>query len=116
MTDAALELEKAKVNLETSLIPWRDLQRFFAGGLTIAVSPALDLVEVACQFAADNRNMVKQWLEAGQIQPVGDAQALAWLTHELSVWAVVVKPWILVQEPDVELNRLDNDAPANNRR
>ncbi len=98
MTDSPSTLEKAKVNLETSKIPWLELQRFFAGGLTIAVAADLDLIEVAYQFSVDNKTQVEQWLNAKQIGQVSDQQASAWVDNSSSVWAVVVKPWILVQE------------------
>lgn len=98
MTDSLSTLEKAKVNLETSKIPWAELQRFFAGGLAIAVGNDLDLVEVAYQFSIDNKALVEQWLIAKQIGQVSDQQASAWVDNNSSVWAVVVKPWILVQE------------------
>jgi len=29
---------------------------------------------------------------------VTDAQAITWFEQDAAVWAVVVKPWILVQE------------------
>ncbi len=100
MTASAFALEKAKVNLETSKIAWIELQRFFAGGLAIAVSAALDLVEVACQFAADNKIQVQEWLATKKIGHVTDQQASNWLKNNNSVWAVVVKPWVLVQVID----------------
>lgn len=90
-------LERDKVNLETSKIPWRELQRFFAGGAAVFVAPELDLVEVAYQFAADNKLLVQQWLELKQVQLVSDQQALSWIEADAEVWAVVVKPWVLVQ-------------------
>jgi len=89
---------KEKVNLETSKIPWQQLQRFFAAGLVILVSSELDLVEVAYQFSSDNKHQVEQWLTAKKIAPVSDQQAIDWLTMDAVVWAVVVKPWLLVQE------------------
>lgn len=91
------ELEKAKVNLETSKIPWRELQRFFAAGLAIAVESELDLVDVAYEFSVDNKTLVEQWLAQGKIGHVNDAQAGDWFDRDADVWAVVVKPWILVQ-------------------
>ena len=97
MTDSAFALEKAKVNLETSKIPWHELQRYFASGLAIAVDANLDLVEVAYQFSVDNKIQVEQWLNAKQIGHVSDQQASDWLNNNRSVWAVVIKPWILVQ-------------------
>ncbi len=90
-------LSKDKVNLETSKIAWQELQRFFASGAAVFVAAELDLVEVAYQFSIDNKDQVAEWLQNQQVGLVTDAQALAWLEAEADVWAVVVKPWILVQ-------------------
>lgn len=92
------EILRAKVNLETSTIAWKDLQRFFASGAAIAVSADLDLVEVAFQISEDNKKQVAQWLSAGKVAAVSDAQALAWYEADADVWAVVVSPYVLVQE------------------
>lgn len=91
------EITRTKVNLETSLIPWKELLRFFASGTVIAVSIELDLVDVAVQISEDNKTQVEQWLLAGKVAPVSDELAKAWLETDVSLWAVVVKPWILVQ-------------------
>ncbi len=98
MLTADNDLSKAKVNLETSKIPWQELQRFFASGLAIFIDKQLDLVEVACHFADDDKIQVQKWLEEKKIHPVSDDQARFWLEQDSDVWAVVVKPWILVQE------------------
>lgn len=90
-------LIREKVNLETAQIPWRELQRFFASGLADDVAADLDLVDVAFQFARDNKVQVEQWLAAGKVAKVNDQQAKAWYEDDVRVWAVVVKPWILVQ-------------------
>jgi len=98
MTHTIPDLSKEKVNLETSQIPWKELQRFFANGSAVFVSPDLDLVEVAYQFSIDNKDQVADWLQNKQIGLVTDAQAITWFEQDAAVWAVVVKPWILVQE------------------
>jgi len=98
MTASSLALEKAKVNLETSLIAWTELQRFFAAGMAISVDQTLDLVDVAYQFSIDNKSLVEKWLQSNQIGPVSDQQAKTWFENQAEVWAVVVKPWILVQD------------------
>jgi hypothetical protein len=90
-------LIREKVNLETSQISWLELQRFFANGTAIAVSCELDLVEVAYQFSIDNKTLVAQWLQENKIGKVTDTQAQTWFTEQTIVWAVVVKPWLLVQ-------------------
>jgi len=98
MIPSPRELETAKFNLETSTIAWRELQRFFAGGLAIAIDARLDLVEVAYEFSVDNKKQVTEWLTSGLIAHVSDQQALAWIENDTEVWAVVVKPWVLVQD------------------
>jgi len=84
--------------METSRIAWKELQRFFASGVTIQVSTRLDLVEVALQMHGDNKSQFENWLSAGMIGKVSDEQAAAWLNSDSEVWAVVVNPWVLVQE------------------
>jgi len=90
-------MNKKDINLETSQIPWHELQRFFAGGLAIAVDSSIDLVEVAYQFSLDNKSQVEQWITEKKVGPVSDTQALQWFDNNVSVWAVVIKPWVLVQ-------------------
>ena len=95
--DAQNDLSVEKINLETSQIPWLELQRFFASGSAIAVSSELDLVEVAYQFSIDNKALVAQWLAENHLAKVSDAQAKRWFEENAIVWAVVVKPWVLIQ-------------------
>jgi hypothetical protein len=92
------ELNRAKLNLETSQIPWMDLQRHFASGVALFVAEDLDLVEVAFQMSADNAPQIRQWMESGKLGKVSDQQAAAWHTADAMLWAVVVSPWVLVQK------------------
>lgn len=96
-TEDIEEISRAKVNLETSRIPWKELLRFFAGGTVIAVDASLDLVEVALQISQDNKAQVEAWMADGKVGRVSDEQAREWLEADASMWATVVKPWILVQ-------------------
>ncbi|MDD1613895.1 MAG: DUF2288 domain-containing protein [Methylococcaceae bacterium] len=93
-----VDIAREKVNLETSKIAWKELQRFFASGTAVFVASPLDLVDVAYQFSIDNKGQVAQWLQNNQVALVSDQQALNWLESDTDVWAVVVKPWILVQK------------------
>ena len=92
------DIAREKVNLETSQIAWKELQRFFASGTAVFVAPDLDLVDVAYQFSIDNKDQVALWIQGNQVALVSDQQALNWLETNATVWAVVVKPWILVQK------------------
>lgn len=92
------DIAREKVNLETSQIAWKELQRFFAGGAAVFVAPDLDLVDVAYQFSIDNKDQVALWMQSNQLALVSDQQATNWFESDAEVWAVVVKPWILVQK------------------
>ena len=91
-------LLKQDINAETAKIAWSELQRFFAAGKAIYVSMNLDLVEAALQISSDNSARIAQWMDNGEIAPVSDEQARNWIDTDAVVWAVVVKPWVLVQE------------------
>ena len=91
------EIDRINLNLETSRIAWEELQRFFASGKAIFVSDTLDLIDVAIQISKDNQAQVVQWMEAGLVTRVTDVQALAWHEADAEVWAVVVRPYVLVQ-------------------
>jgi hypothetical protein len=90
------EIEQ-QINLETAQIRWHELQRFFAGGNAIAVDASLDLTHVAAQIVADDAAQIKAWMEAGLVDAVKDTQAQIWYEQDAIVWAVVIKPWVLVQ-------------------
>ena len=89
---------RAKLNGETSRLPWKTLERFFASGVVISVSNDLDLVEVAYCVATDDKSAVAHWMAENRVGRVSDAQASAWMEGDVSLWTVVVKPWILVQQ------------------
>jgi hypothetical protein len=94
---AQQEVNRAKLNLETSQIAWRELQRYFASGVALFVAAELDLVEVAWQVSEDNARQIQEWMSAGQFGKVSDQQAAEWHAADAVLWAVVVSPWVLVQ-------------------
>ena len=98
MTASSLQqVNRAKLNLETAQMPWREMQRYFASGAAVFVSPELDLVEAAFQMSEDNAVLIGQWMTAGQMGRVTDEQAGDWWNTDALLWAVVVSPWVLVQ-------------------
>lgn len=97
MSDAASLRER--LNAETGRIRWSELERHFARGATVTVAPTLDLVEVAACFVDDDTERVQSWLELGEVARTGDDEARLWAAADAELWAVVVHPWVLVQEP-----------------
>jgi hypothetical protein len=89
---------KAQLNMETGQIAWPELQRHFARGVVIVVGPELDLVEVAVKFVKDDKATIETWLNSGQISRASDENAQFWAQATTVFWAVVVAPWVLIQE------------------
>ena len=96
--DTPDEILRAKLNLETARLAWSELERHFARGSVVAVAAELDLVETALQVARNNSAAVESWLAAGQLRKPDAADAVDWHARGAGFWAVVVAPWILVQE------------------
>ena len=94
------ELLRQEYHSQTACIPWRDLQTHYARGSVVRVAAGLDLVEVAVQLGMDNTGAFQAWIDAGEVAPVTDDQALAWFHADAMLWAVVAAPWVLVQDRD----------------
>ncbi len=90
----------AKLNLETAKIPWRELQRFFAQGKVLLVDEKQDIVSIAELMANNDADQVNTLIQEQKIKLVSDDQAKIWINNDQLVWAVVVAPWVLVQQAD----------------
>lgn len=93
-----LKQMRAQLNTETAQTKWTELQRFFAKGALVQVSSQLDLVDVAAHIACDDTDAIAEWMTAGKIAKLDDQTAADWQQRNPILWAVVVAPWILVQE------------------
>ena len=91
---------RARINAETARIAFRELQRFFAAGKLMLVAPDLDLVETALVVQQDDVKRIESLVAEQRIARVSDDQARAWIDADAELWAVVVKPWVLVQPID----------------
>jgi len=96
------EASRETINLETAKIAWKDLEIYYAGGNVISVSPELDLIDVALVITNDNTEQLKEWTTQGLIDSVTDEQAKQYANTQATVWAVVIKPWILIQTINVK--------------
>ncbi len=93
-----LEQLTARLNTETACISWPELERHFARGALMTVSPGLDLVQLGAHMIHDDKNIIDAWLESGELRKTTDDDARGWSEGEPLLWAVVVAPWVLVQE------------------
>lgn len=102
------ETLRAKLNGETGRLVWKELEKHYARGVVVKVAQGLDLVDVALQFAEDNKTPIEKWLTSGEVARAMAEDAKRWVTKDQLFWAVVVAPWVLVQE----LNESEGDLPA----
>jgi hypothetical protein len=86
------------MHAQTARIGWQELEKHFARGKVIRVDSDIDLVEVATCFANDNTSAVQNWLTSGQVRHLDTKTARDWAGRQPELWAVVVAPWVLVQE------------------
>ncbi|WP_455380735.1 DUF2288 domain-containing protein [Acidihalobacter prosperus] len=96
MNDEALLL--ARLNAETARIEWPELERHFARGTLLKVASSLDLIEVAASMVRDDGKSVRGWMTDGALAKATEHDARGWVARQPSFWAVVVAPWVLVQE------------------
>lgn len=83
----------------TARIAWKDLEPHFARGELLEVDASLDLVEVAQALIDDNSAAVKGWMQQNLLTSLADARAADWHQRDPeTLWAVVIRPWVLVQE------------------
>ncbi|MEW6591977.1 MAG: DUF2288 domain-containing protein [Pseudomonadota bacterium] len=92
------DILRAKLNLETARLAWPELERHFARGVVIRVAAGIDLVDAALQVAENNAAAVQAWLADGRLAKAELADAEDWHARQPRFWAVVVAPWVLVQE------------------
>jgi len=92
------EVIRAKIIAETARIQWLDLQKFYAAGNVISVEPTLDLIDVALAFSQDDKVQVAAWLATEQLSRTTERQAQQWYQAQAELWAVVISPWVLVQD------------------
>ncbi|SKA85221.1 hypothetical protein SAMN02745130_02594 [Thiothrix eikelboomii] len=89
---------RTRLNLETGRITWQELGFFFARGRVLQVAADLDLIEVASALANDEAPQVSAWLKTQQLSVLSDLTAKAWAGDDQQLWAVVVAPWVVVQQ------------------
>ena len=58
----------------------------------------VDMIRVAQLMASDDVKAISGMLEKKEIGKVTDEQAQRWSDSDALLWAVVVRPWILVQQ------------------
>jgi len=99
------KLESAMLNNETGVIAWEELAKHFARGVVIRIAAELDLVEAGQAVLNDNAAVVEKWQAADQLRRASDSDARRWNEENTEFWAMVIAPWVIVQEIDASKAR-----------
>lgn len=94
-TDQTLRQELSE---SLGFLSWSELERHFARGVVVVASSEIDLLEVAWVMARDQRGIFSAWLAQGLVGPARDDEARRWQAGEILLRAIVLAPWVLVQE------------------
>lgn len=86
-----------KLNLETAIIKWKELQLFFAQGKLLIISNTVDLIEVATVIAENDETKLGKLIEALQVQFATPDWITANVQDSSDLWAVVVSPYVVAQ-------------------
>lgn len=89
---------KDLLNAQTGKIQWSELARPFARGVVVCVAPGQDMVHIAECLVRDQADEIGRLFEEGALHRAMDEDAIRWEKDNSEFWAVVVAPWVLVQE------------------
>ncbi len=100
--DEKLELNaeelRQTLNIESGKLAWEELQVHFARGAVVAINPELDLIDISTKFVNDDKQAIEAWMNEKKVLRATDDHAKNWLKNKTEFWAVVVPPWVLIQE------------------
>jgi hypothetical protein len=105
MTDQSIPEEQtkeqeliARLNSETAKIAWHDLQTHYAAGNVLGIVAEADLIKVAIALNRDDAAQIQQWLADSSLFEISDQQATEWYESNQQLWALVLPPFVLVQQ------------------
>ena len=87
-----------KLHEQTALIAWKELQRFFAQGVVMWVDEDCDLVEIGTFIVDDQAKKIEALMASTKLAAASNVQAKNWFERDVSLWSLVVAPFVLVQE------------------
>jgi hypothetical protein len=95
---------RAHLHGETSKLPWVDLEKHFARGVVFKVAKGTDILDVAIVMSRDDKDTLEKMIDDKKVQGAEIEDAKKWHESSVSLWTVVIAPWVLVQEIDVKLD------------
>ncbi|MCW8856512.1 MAG: DUF2288 domain-containing protein [Kangiella sp.] len=86
-----------KLNGETAIVAWKEIERFFAKGNLLLIEQGVDLINCAADLSLDNAEAIKPLIDSEKIQRMPLEFVKENCQPETEFWSVVVAPYILAQ-------------------
>ena len=83
---------------ETAQISWAEVMPQFAKGNVLWVASHKDLITVAEHMINDDKKQISALMQQKALHILSDEIALDYAKRDPELWAVVVTPWVLLQE------------------
>ena len=87
-----------RIKKYTGEVVWSYLEPHCKSGSLYWVDPALDITAVAAALQADDALQISRWLGVGDLVKVGPLHSAQWQGSQQLFTAVVVTPFVLMQE------------------
>jgi hypothetical protein len=90
---------KEELALTIDETEWGWLRAHLERGGLILVDDSLDLAEAALKVAADDIDVIEQWVSSGKLGKPSETQILHWNEEKQKKFAMlIVSPYVLIQE------------------
>lgn len=86
-----------KLNGETAIVAWKEIERFFAKGNLLLIEQGVDLINCAADLSLDNAEAIKPLIDSEKIQRMPIEFVKENCQPETEFWSVVVAPYVLAQ-------------------
>lgn len=86
-----------KLNGETAVVAWKEIERFFAKGNLLLIEQGVDLINCAADLSLDNAEAIKPLIDSEKIQRMPVEFVKDNCQPETEFWSVVVAPYVLAQ-------------------
>ena len=100
MTRTDQENLEQRLEDDTGMIGWSELERHFARGVLLVLERDLDIVTVGAAIVRDQTGKVEQWQASGKLRRATMDDAERWHLRGERFRALVVAPWVLAQPVD----------------
>ncbi len=91
-----------KIAKYTGEVNWKYLRPHYESGALLWVDPSLTLAQVADALSADDTETVTNWLGNGDLVKIGELHAMQWEESDELFTAVVITPFVLMQQRSEE--------------